>query len=114
VDKVFVDSAQVVSAVANIITNAIESYEETLGPVKITAEPGPDAVTIQIGDLGCGMDAETLQKATHPFFSVRPAGRRRGMGLAYAARLIELNRGTMQIESRLGEGTTVTITLPCE
>jgi len=113
VRAVLVDSAQIVSALAGVIANSIESYEDAMGPVKITAEPEGAAVRLQISDLGCGMDAETLQRATHPFFSARPAGRKRGMGLADAARLIQLNRGTLQIESQPGEGTTVTLTLPC-
>ncbi len=58
------------------------------------------------------MDADTLRKATHPFFSAKPAGRQRGMGLAYATRLIQLNRGALQIESHPAQGTTVILTLP--
>jgi len=60
------------------------------------------------------MDDDTVSKATLPFYSAKPAGRKRGMGLAYAARLIELNNGSIKIESRLGEGTTVTVLLPCD
>ena len=54
------------------------------------------------------------EKPTSPFFSAKPAGRKRGMGLAYASRLIRLNRGTLEIESQPDHGTTVTITLPYE
>jgi len=112
--SVFVDSGQVVSALANVISNAIESYSDNLGPVKILIEPGATAVCLRISDLGCGMDAETLEKATHPFFSAKPAGRQRGMGLAYATRLIQINGGTLTLESELEQGTTVTVTLPYE
>ncbi|MHC4520186.1 MAG: ATP-binding protein, partial [Planctomycetota bacterium] len=111
---VFVDSGQVVSALANVISNAIESYSDSMGPVKIVIEPGPATVRLKISDLGCGMDAETLEKATHPFFSAKPAGRQRGMGLAYATRLIQINGGTLAIESQPDQGTTVTVTLPYE
>jgi signal transduction histidine kinase len=58
------------------------------------------------------MDAETVSKATQPFFSARPAGRKRGMGLAHAQRLIELNNGSLQIKSQPGTGTIATILLP--
>lgn len=112
--EVFVDSAEIVSALANIISNAIESYTDPAGPIKISAEPEADAVMLQVRDLGCGMDAETLRKATGPFFSAKPAGRKRGMGLAYAARLIQLNGGTLALASVPHQGTTVTVTLPCE
>jgi signal transduction histidine kinase len=109
---VSVDSGQVVSAVANVIANAIEAYADAMGPVKITAEPAAAAVAVRIADLGCGMDADTARKATHPFYSAKPAGRKRGMGLAYADRLITLNGGTLDIQSQLEQGTTITITLP--
>jgi len=114
IENVFVDSAQIVSAIANIISNAIESYCEQPGPIKITADADTtaDMVLLSITDSGCGMDTAILQKAIQPFFSARPAGRKRGMGLAYAARLIQLNNGSLNIESEPGTGTTVNIHLP--
>jgi len=116
VENVFVDSAQVVSAIANIISNSLESYADNTGPVKITADADEsgNVVKLEISDLGCGMDAETLQKATQPFFSAKPAGRKRGMGLAHAQRIIELNNGRLKITSQAGSGTTVTVSLPCK
>jgi len=114
VKNVFVDSAQVVSAIANVISNSIESYADSTGPVKITASADKSGsfVKLTIADLGCGMDSETLRKATYPFFSNQPAGRKRGMGLAHAARLIQLNAGSLNITSHPCSGTTVTILLP--
>jgi len=113
-ESVFVDSAQVVSAIANVISNAVESYGDKPGPIKITADAAEtgDSVKLQISDAGCGMDAETVQKATQPFFSVKAAGRKRGMGLAYAVRFIQLNKGSLNIASEPDSGTTVTICLP--
>jgi len=113
-EKVFVDSAQVASAVANIVANAIESYREKLGPVKVTAEaePSGEFVQLKVMDLGCGMDEQTASKCTQPFFSARPAGRKRGMGLAQAARFVEINGGTIELQSEPGRGTTVTVRLP--
>jgi len=110
--SVFVDSAQVVSAMANVISNSLESYAGEMGPIKISGDAIDNRVRLQISDLGCGMDTETLRKATHPFFSAKPAGRKRGMGLAYAARLLQQNKATLSMESELGKGTTVTIHLP--
>ncbi len=70
--------------------------------------------TSEISDFGCGMDEQTLQKAMYPFFSNLPAGQKRGMGLAHAARLIQLNGGSLSITSIPGTGTTVSILLPCK
>ncbi|MHC4559139.1 MAG: HDOD domain-containing protein [Planctomycetota bacterium] len=114
IEHVFVDSAQIVSAIANVISNAVESYSDNLEPIKITADTDEsgERVKLAITDTGCGMDAEMVEKAIQPFFSAKPAGRKRGMGLAYAARFIQLNQGKLNIASELGSGTTVTICLP--
>jgi signal transduction histidine kinase len=114
--NVFVDSAQVVSAIANVICNSLESYTGEMGPIKITADADRSGgfVELKISDLGCGMDLETMKRAAQPFFSARPAGRKRGMGLAHAQRLIESNNGGLRITSQPGRGTTVIILLPCK
>jgi putative nucleotidyltransferase with HDIG domain len=116
IKNIFADSAQVASAIANVICNAVESYADSFGPVKIitSADQSGSFVKLTIADFGCGMDGQTLQKATYPFFSNLPAGRKRGMGLAHAARLIQLNAGRLDITSTPGSGTTVTILLPCK
>ncbi len=112
--QVFVDSAQIVSAVANIIANAVESYGDEAGAVELSAKPDrtKGMVTIRIQDQGCGMSEEVCRKATQPFFSAKPAGRKRGMGLAYAHRFIQINGGSLTIDSKPGRGTTVTVCLP--
>ena len=116
VENVFIDSAQIVSAIANVISNAVESYGDKSGPIEITAgtDESGELVKLTIKDQGCGMDAETLKKVTQPFFSAKPAGRKRGMGLAYAARFIQINKGLLNIASKPDSGTTVTIYLPLE
>jgi putative nucleotidyltransferase with HDIG domain len=114
--NVFVDSAQIDIAISNIICNALESYDEGSRPLAIQAsgDKSKPSVTIQVIDSGQGMDAQTLAKATQPFFSAKPAGRKRGMGLAHAQRLINLNGGTLSIASQPGKGTTVMVELPCK
>jgi len=114
--NVFVDSAQVACAISNIIRNGLESYEAERGPLAInaSADNSSRTVNIRVIDSGRGMDEQTLRKATQPFFSNKPAGRKRGMGLAHAQRLIEINNGTLELSSQPGKGTTVTVILPCK
>ena len=114
--NVLVDSAQVASALANIICNGLESYDEQTGPltIQVSSDKSKPSVAIEVIDSGCGMDEQTLARATQPFFSNRPAGRKRGMGLAHAQRLIEINHGSLELTSQPGKGTAVTVTLPCK
>ena len=108
------DEEQVGRSLANIVINALQSYKGGNGPVTIECGVEPDGrkVVISIHDTGCGMDAETLAKAVEPFYSFRPAGRSRGMGLAHAQRLLQLNGGGLKLTSEANKGTTVTVTLP--
>jgi signal transduction histidine kinase/HD-like signal output (HDOD) protein len=113
---VFVDSAQIACAISNILCNGLEAYPSGAGAItiEVTADKTNNTVSMQTIDSGRGMDAQTLAKATHPFFSARPAGRKRGMGLAHAQRLIEINHGTLSLASQPDKGTTVTVVLPCK
>lgn len=136
VPEVFVDSAQISCAISNILCNGLEAYASNLadkdqtlrqssgqalrqssgqaGPItiEVTADKINNTVSMQVIDSGVGMDEQTLAKATQPFFSARPAGRKRGMGLAHAQRLIEINHGKLSLTSQPDKGTTVTVTLP--
>ncbi|MHC5137102.1 MAG: sensor histidine kinase, partial [Planctomycetota bacterium] len=113
-DSVYVDVHQIAQSVSCVLTNALQSYKGGNGPVWIDCGVLPDgkAVSVAIRDTGCGMNAETAAKATQPFFSFCPAGRRRGMGLAHAQRLLSLNGGNLKLSSEPDAGTTATITLP--
>ena len=56
-------------------------------------DPYSSRVALTIADNGCGMDQETVKRAFDPFFSAKPAGRRRGMGLPKALRWVESSGG---------------------
>jgi len=112
--EVFVDKSQVVQAIGYLMDNALDSYPEGNGPIRVEGRNCFDehVIEIQISDRGCGMDETTLRQATKPFFSARPAGRKRGMGLAHTQRLLVLNGGSLRLISQPEKGTTATIRLP--
>ena len=106
------DAGQVARALSHLIENALQADDDR--PIEITAAldaGGADAV-VSVIDRGVGMDEATLAHAGEPFFSRQPAGRRRGMGLALATRLIESNGGSLRLESQVGHGTRATVRLP--
>lgn len=107
------DAEQIVAVLAELIANAAAAGGET-ARVRLTAradEPA-GAVVLAVRDDGPGMDEMTAARACTPFFSAHAAGRRTGLGLPKAMRYVQNNGGSLRIDSRLGEGTTVTIQLP--
>ena len=108
---VIVDVGQVAEALRAVVQNAVEAVEDG-GHVTVGGREVGGMVEIEVTDDGRGMDAATLRRAFDPFFSGRDAGRGIGLGLPKAWRLIELNGGTIVVDSRPGAGTRVTVSLP--
>ena len=71
-----------------------------------------DQIIIQIVDNGKGMSPEVLRQALNAFFTTKPVGSGTGIGLSLTERIIKRHGGMIDIPSKEGEGTTVTMTLP--
>jgi len=113
--KVCADESQMRMLFDEVIRNAVEAMRDhsaALLIVNCRTDVTDDRVVIRIEDNGCGMTPDVLERATDPFFSHRPAGRGRGLGLSRAARYAEINGGRIRLSSRAGEGTTVLVELP--
>ena len=116
VPAVLADAAQVSAALAELVGNAVQATDARAGRVTVSAGhvTGSTHVAVTVTDNGCGMDEATARRAFDPFFSLRPAGRRRGLGLAKAQRVIEACGGSIRLDSRPGHGTTAVVLLPID
>jgi signal transduction histidine kinase/HD-like signal output (HDOD) protein len=114
VPPVVVDPRQVAAALIEVIDNSIHATDAATGHIELHAafDPYSSRVVVTVSDNGCGMDEASLKRAFDPFFSNKPAGRRRGLGLAKALRWIEASGGSIRLESRSGQGTRGVILLP--
>ncbi len=92
--------------ILDIVENAISARAKRI-EIRVIEEPGEDRLTIEIRDDGMGMDEEVSQKALDPFFTTR-SSRRVGLGLSLMAQAAQEAGGSLRIESKPGEGTTVT------
>lgn len=94
----------------NILKNGMEAMPEG-GTIHINISHAPDKqIQIKIKDQGVGIPEEIMHKLGEPFFTNKESGT--GLGLMVSQRLIQAHRGTMEIESEKGKGTTVIILLP--
>jgi signal transduction histidine kinase len=91
--------------------DATEPFSRRL-TVKVASDLAEESIVIELSDNGRGMTTEVLASAMDPFFSHRPAGRGRGLGLARVQRWLQQNGGAMRIRSRPGEGTTAELCVP--
>jgi signal transduction histidine kinase len=65
---------------------------------------------VRVGDTGCGIERERLERVLEPFYTTKEGGT--GLGLAIVSRIIESHGGSVNIESDVHRGTTCTIAFP--
>jgi signal transduction histidine kinase len=97
----------------NLVDNAVQAMgvQGTVTVrVRAATEEGVDGLAVDIIDTGEGMDTQVRSRARDPFFTTRPSGT--GLGLAIVDRIVDAHGGHFAIDSRAGEGTTVTVFLP--
>ena len=120
------DATQLQQIVMNLIINASEAippdrqgviiastgFERVEAPRSTWSadlDPG-DYVVLEVRDNGCGIEPEALSKIFDPFFTTKFAGR--GLGLAAVHGIVRSNKGSIEVESTLGEGSTFRVLLP--
>ena len=115
-----VDANQLELAILNLAVNARDAMPNggqlTLAVDRAAGDgdlvPG-DYIRVTLADTGEGMDAETLKKATEPFFSTKGVGKGTGLGLSMIHGLAIQLRGALRLSSEPGKGTRAELWLPC-
>lgn len=109
-------------AVLNLIINAAHAIEkrrddegklDALGKIRVSTRKLDGQVELRIGDNGTGIPEELLNRIFDPFFTTKPVGKGTGQGLAITySVIVEKHHGTIDVETKLGEGTTFILRLP--
>ena len=118
-----VDLAELELAIVNIAVNARDAmpnggvFTLTAGNVKTNGEVGGaqhngDFVAIEFSDTGMGIPPDLLSKIFDPFFTTKEVGKGTGLGLSQVYGFAHQAGGTVQAESKVGHGTTITVYLP--
>lgn len=96
----------------NLLVNAAQSVSQKGGEVLIATRLSGDSVSVAIKDTGSGIAPEHLNRIFDPFYTTKPVGEGTGLGLSISFGIVERHKGTIQVESQPGAGTTFTVTLP--
>jgi signal transduction histidine kinase len=103
------DKSRLQQTILNLVQNAIHASPMS-EKIELNVEFGEEWCTLKLLDKGEGIPPETLANIFEPFFTTKEKGT--GLGLPLARRLVEQHGGTLDIESVVGEGTTVIMALP--
>jgi signal transduction histidine kinase len=104
-----VDRTAIRRVLSNLITNAVQAMPRG-GQLTIRISSAEGAALINVEDTGEGIPKENMDRMFEPLFTTRAKGQ--GLGLAVCKKLVEAHGGNITIDSRVGRGTRVKVTIP--
>lgn len=109
---VVADTGQLQQVLLNLVVNARDALPHGGELSIVLDEPADGRVRLTVADTGIGMDADTLRRAMDPFFTTKAPESGTGLGLSVVHGIVAAHGGSVRIESRPGEGTIVSLSLP--
>jgi signal transduction histidine kinase len=115
---VMADRALLVQVVMNLCTNAYQSLPQGEGRISIRVHgcaqqaAGDERVALAVSDTGQGMDEATMARVFEPFYTTRSVGAGTGLGLSVVHGIVQGFGASIEIESRLGQGSTFRVLFP--
>jgi two-component system, cell cycle sensor histidine kinase and response regulator CckA len=105
------DQRQLEHAIMNLCLNAIDAMGDE-GTLTISTSASDIRVSLNVSDTGSGMDDNVREHAFEPFFTTKPLGKGTGMGLSVVYGTVTAMHGEIALDTRLGSGTSITLTFP--
>jgi two-component system NtrC family sensor kinase len=104
---------QINQIIMNLVVNAAHAIGDKRGTITVATGRGEDdTVWIEVRDNGSGITREHLSRIFDPFFTTKPVGKGTGLGLSLAYGIVQKHRGSIDVDSEPGRGTTFRIVLP--
>jgi len=109
--EVTADPAQMTQVLVNIVVNAIQAMPGG-GQLTLKTKVSDKSVFLTVEDTGMGMEEKVIKRIFLPFFTTKDVGKGTGLGLAVVYGIVTSHGGSMQVNSKVGEGTRFSIQLP--
>ena len=109
--EIAVDSVQMLRALQNVLTNAIEAVTCTKGMIRVSCRRHEDRVEIRVEDNGCGISEEDANRVFEPYYTTKKLTGT-GLGLFITKKVVEDHHGTIELQSTPAVGTAISIQLP--
>jgi signal transduction histidine kinase len=114
--RVYCDEDRIHQVVTNLIKNGLKACQPKIGKIEIFSEEFANEVKVSIRDNGSGIPDNELDKLFNKFYQVNTSTTREkdgsGLGLSICKGIVEAHNGEIKVESKLGQGTTFSFTLP--
>ncbi|MDP1524869.1 MAG: GAF domain-containing protein [Rhodocyclaceae bacterium] len=111
--QIWCEPSQLNQVFMNLLVNAGHAIQEK-GEITIRTGRQGSEVFVAIGDTGTGIASEHLNRIFEPFFTTKPIGKGTGLGLSLAYGIVQKHHGRIEVQSKLGKGTTFTVWLPID
>ncbi len=95
----------------NLIVNAAHAIEKR-GTITLRTGVKGDEVFVAVSDTGCGIPENIRTRLFEPFFTTKPVGKGTGLGLSLSWNIVQKHHGRIEVESKVGQGSTFTVWLP--
>jgi len=104
---------QIKRAFQNLIDNAVAAVARENSPrITVLFSMNHADITVKVKDNGCGVDTQRLRWIFEPFDNTAAIEKGAGLGLFITKKVLEEHRGTLEFESRMGQGSIVTVRVP--
>ena len=112
IPEISCNPGEIGQVIINLLLNSVHACDANCNEIKVSTSYQDGSVLLTVSDNGCGIKEEDIGRVFDPFFTTKGVGEGTGLGLSVSFGIARKHDGSLNVESEVGEGTSVTITLP--
>lgn len=104
--------SQINQVAMNLVVNAAHAMGTERGKITVRTGVEGDKVWFEVADTGSGIPKDVLPRIFDPFYTTKPVGKGTGLGLSLSYGIVQKHHGSIDVQTEIGQGTTIRVTLP--